>query len=131
MKLSTNKKELGSDEAITLWSKVGWGNTDDYNQGKVKKAINNTFYVVFVRNQEGQLVGLTRVIGDGVLHMNIADIVVDPDYRKRGIGALMLSQIKKDLKDSAVYLESLPGNEKFFQASGYKIKKEMQVFTHK
>lgn len=42
---------------------------------------------------EGKLVGLIRVVGDGVSIIYIQDLLVDPQYQKQGIGSQLVKQV--------------------------------------
>lgn len=41
----------------------------------------------------GELVGMARVVGDGVTVAYIHDLLVDPDHQRRGIGRALLTEV--------------------------------------
>jgi len=127
--MSTNKKDIIAEEAIALWVKVGWGKESDYDTSKIRKALSNTFYILSARDMDNNLVGLARVLSDGAIHTNLAEIVVSPHFRKKGIGKLIMDKINEDFKRTGIYLESLSGNEEFFKKAGYIKRDKMQVFS--
>jgi GNAT superfamily N-acetyltransferase len=51
-----------------------------------------TWYAVSAYEGE-RLVGTGRIIGDGVLHALLVDVIVDPDYRHRGIGSAIVERL--------------------------------------
>lgn len=41
----------------------------------------------------GELVGMARVVGDGVTVAYIHDLLVDPEHQRRGIGRALLTEV--------------------------------------
>jgi ribosomal protein S18 acetylase RimI-like enzyme len=85
------------EEFCLLREKVGWGKV---NADLANTSLNNSLFHVVIR-QEGLLVGMGRVIGDGGLFFYIQDVVVDPDFQRQGIGALIMDNIEMYLAGAA------------------------------
>jgi ribosomal protein S18 acetylase RimI-like enzyme len=51
-----------------------------------------------------RVVGMGRLVGDGVMYFYIQDVAVDPDYRRRGIGQVIVEALLQHICDTA------PGN---------------------
>ncbi len=73
---------------------------------------------------EDQLVGMGRVVGDGIMYFYVQDIVVLPDYQGLGIGALIMLNIENYLsstaiKGSTIGLLAAKGKEAFYARYGY------------
>jgi GNAT superfamily N-acetyltransferase len=66
----------------------------------VELAMQNSIFAVCAE-VVSQIVGCGRVIGDGGLHLYLTDIIVHPDYQRRGIGSLIVTQLM-------TYVESTP-----------------------
>ena len=49
-----------------------------------------------------QIVGMARVIGDMGLDYCIKDVIVKPEYQKRGIGHLLINEILQFINDHGV-----------------------------
>ncbi|WP_310736583.1 GNAT family N-acetyltransferase [Pseudoalteromonas sp. SR44-8] len=108
------------EEFCLLREKVGWGKV---NADLANTSLNNSLFHVVIR-QEGLLVGMGRVIGDGGLFFYIQDVVVDPDFQRQGIGALIMDNIEMYLagaakKDATIGLLSAKGKESFYARYGY------------
>jgi ribosomal protein S18 acetylase RimI-like enzyme len=61
----------------------------------------NTIYAVVVRN-DGVVVGMGRIIGDGGLFFQIVDIAVDPKHQKRGLGKRIVGALVDHLHKTAL-----------------------------
>lgn len=64
------------------------------------KGLPNSLFATTIRDQ-GRLIAMGRVIGDGGCNFEIVDIAVHPDYQRKGLGSLVLSAIMSYLDDVA------------------------------
>lgn len=131
IKISSDKKTVLPQEAIDLWVRLGWGKKNDYSVETVKKALKNTSFIFSVRNNKNDLVGLARVLSDGVFNATIADIVVDPEYQGKGIGTKIMEKIKEKCENTAIYLEAFEKNDEFFRRCGFVKRENMAVYSKK
>lgn len=53
------------------------------------------FSVVIRSSNDNELIGMGRVVGDLGCHVQICDIVVNPNYQKRGFSKLLMQEIMK------------------------------------
>lgn len=58
-----------------------------------KSLRNSSCYGVYLED-EGKLVGFARVISDYATTYYLCDVVIDPDYRGRGLGLALVSHIE-------------------------------------
>lgn len=65
-----------------------------------------------------RLVGAVRVISDGYTFSAIADILVDPDYQRLGIGRALLQHALAAAPDARLVLDAPPECVGFFERSG-------------
>lgn len=120
-----NYKEntLCYEEYCKLRESVGWIN---FSRTQTEKSLQNSLYTV-AREEDNQVVGMGRVIGDGMYYM-IVDIVVQPAYQQMGIGSKILNMIIEYV-DSAtpdggrcsIQLIAEKGKETFYESRGFKI----------
>lgn len=114
---------LSYEDYCRLRQSVGWTN---FSKTQTEKSLERSLYTV-VADNDGQAVGMGRLIGDGMYYM-IVDIVVLPTYQKMGIGSTILSMIV-DYVDketpvggrSSIQLIAEKGKEKFYEKRGFKI----------
>jgi len=107
-------------EFLSLRKKVGWQNITT----SIAKTslINSLFHVVVY--ESNQLVGMGRVVGDGVMYFYIQDVVVDPHYQGYGLGDTIMKEIEAYLSESAcegatIGLLAAKGKETFYARYGY------------
>ena len=107
-------------EFVALRAQVGWGELDPVMAGN---SLANTLFHVTIREQE-TLVGMGRVVGDGVLYFYIQDVVVAPGYQGHGIGRMIMDAIEEYLvtatqPGATVGLLAAQGKEGFYTRYGY------------
>ena len=79
---------------------VGMGTA--YENAVIKALIENSSYYVLALSG-GDVIGLIRVLSDGVLTSWIAEILVKPGYQGRGIGTEMLQRVKHKYANTSIY----------------------------
>jgi ribosomal protein S18 acetylase RimI-like enzyme len=60
----------------------------------------NSLFAVCVRDN-GTLVGMGRVIGDGGLNFDIVDVAVHPDCQRRGLGTKIMQRLMEFIEAEA------------------------------
>lgn len=120
-----NYKEntLCYEEYCKLRESVGWIN---FSRTQTEKSLQNSLYTV-AAEEDNQVVGMGRVIGDGMYYM-IVDIVVQPAYQQMGIGSKILNMIIEYVDSatpgggrSSIQLIAEKGKETFYESRGFKI----------
>jgi ribosomal protein S18 acetylase RimI-like enzyme len=120
VKYQITDESPSAEEFIELRRLIGWGETDLI---MVKSSLANSLFHVVVRTQ-GRLVGMARVVGDGVMYFYIQDVVVAPEYQNQGIGKLLMDRIevylsKAAAKGASIGLLAAKGKEGFYARYGY------------
>lgn len=108
------------EDFLSLREKIGWQNVSAKD---AKASLDNSLFHVAVYFEE-QLVGMGRIVGDGVMYFYIQDVVVTPKAHGLGIGTLLMKQIEdyiaKNAKQGAtIGLLSAKGKEGFYRRFGY------------
>ena len=86
--------------------------SDPWSQEMLQESLENPFYCFYVDEESGVMrgyAGMFSVLDEG----NIANIAVLPEYRRRGIGEALLSELIQhgfEEKLSVLYLEVREGN---------------------
>lgn len=65
-----------------------------------------------------RLVGAVRVLSDGYTFSAVADILVDPDYQRLGIGRTLMQHALAATPDARLLIDAQPGCVDFFQGIG-------------
>lgn len=116
------ENSLTYKEYIELRSSVGWNN---FAKDQVIKAVNNGLYSVTVIENDA-IIGMGRLIGDGIYYL-IVDVVVKPEFQKRGIGSkiidLLLAYVDDKTSDggrASVQLIAEKEKENFYIKKAFK-----------
>lgn len=81
-------------EIIDLYQSVGWTNYTSCPE-MLEKAYKNSLCILGAFEKE-KLVGVVRVVGDGISIVFVQDILVLPKYQRQGVGsALMRAVLEK------------------------------------
>lgn len=111
-----NQKEI-----LSLYISVGWENYTRSPQ-TLERAYENSFLKIAAFDGE-QLIGMVRVVGDGASVVLIQDLLVRPEYQRKGIGSKLMRAVLERCKD--VYQIELMTDDtektiSFYQSLGLK-----------
>ncbi len=117
-----------ADELITLYSSVGWSAyTGD--PALLHDAVARSLRVVSAR-EEGNLVGLARVVGDGLTIVYLQDILVAPSHQRAGIGRRLFDRVFApfaDVRQKVLITDDEPRQQAFYHQMGFT---EIRDMTH-
>ena len=112
MNYKVDDKKLNASTFISFASQVWQGNYDlERTRSALLKTINITAY------DDNMLVGCLRILSDGYFFGTITELLVRPEYQKRGVGSRLL-QLAKDHAPTMLYFGSQPGIEGFYEKNG-------------
>ena len=75
---------------------------------------------ITVRTPDGQLIGLARVLDDGLLYASVWDILVVPERQRRGIGrALLAAVLEQTAGRRLLSLIATPAGEALYRSAGF------------
>ena len=100
-----NYKEIDSsiiEEVKELYRKNSW-NAYLKNDEKLIRAFNNSLYTECVFD-ENKLIGIIRCVGDGEHVLMVQDLLIDPEYQKRGIGTYLFKSILQKYSKVRMFL---------------------------
>ena len=111
-----------SPEAFAaLFATTGWDPEGHLDGPAAAEALRHSWFDVSAWDGD-RLVGMGRIVGDGVLHALLADIVVDPAYRGRGIGSRIVGRLADECRRhriSDVQLFCARGKRGFYERLGF------------
>ncbi len=112
MEYKIDDKMLKAPEFVAFVNKVWPGNYDiDKTRGALSKTLNITAY------DGDELVGCLRILSDGYFFGTITELLVLPEYQKKGIGSRLL-QLARESTPTRLYFGSQPGIEAFYEKNG-------------
>ncbi|QNQ91537.1 GNAT family N-acetyltransferase [Corynebacterium poyangense] len=86
------EKHLPASELEDLYNSVGWGAYTSDLEALVS-GVGNSRYVVTARDDNGTLLGLTRIVGDSHTIAYLQDILVRPTTQRQGIGRELMNRV--------------------------------------
>ncbi len=122
------EENITVSEFLDIIESVGF---KTYNEEQVKKALENTMYMVkaIVNNK---VVGIGRVVGDYSIVCCLSDICVRPEYQGNGIGLKIVNRLKEMIEENVkvgekiqIELTPVAGKESFYQKAGFKYKPDV------
>ena len=117
---------LTDPELCGLYAAVGWTVYAE-NPTRLRAAIDGSHFVATAR-VDGQLVGLVRVVSDGVSIAYIQDILVHPDHHRRGIGRRLLAAAidhYPDVRQKVLLTDDRPEQLTFYASMGFSNTREL------
>ena len=78
-------------EIIDLYQSVGWTNYTSCPE-MLENAYKNSLCILGAFEKE-KLVGVVRVVGDGISIVFVQDILVLPEYQRQGVGSALMRAI--------------------------------------
>lgn len=111
----------GAAEFFELFETTGWNRGYGAGVEELERALAASWYVVVAR-ESGQLVGVGRVVSDGVLYGMIYDMIVHPEHQNRGIGSALLCRLVDRCRAAGlrdIQLFSARGKAPFYRKRGF------------
>ena len=90
----------------------------DYDTQRTADALKSTINVGAWSGN--RLVGSVRVLTDGYFFSTVPEVMVDPEFRKQGIGRELLRRALDAAPGGVLFLGAQPGNERFFETAGFR-----------
>ncbi|NDC88678.1 MAG: N-acetyltransferase [Bacteroidetes bacterium] len=75
---------------------------------------------VFTAWHEGELVGIARLISDGVLYTYLCDLAVEPDVQGLGVGRQLMKTVMEACKGTDLVLRDSDLSAGFYERLGFK-----------
>lgn len=82
------------EEILSIYESVGWTNYTK-NPRMLKESYSHSLKI-FAAYADEKLAGVIRVVGDGFSVVFIQDLLVYPEYQRRGIGTALVEKIVEE-----------------------------------
>ena len=86
---------------------------------KMRYAYLNSYYVTAYHGDT--LIAFARAISDGHYYTGIYDVIVKPQYQKKGIAKEMMKMLLRKFKGTYFFLSYTEGNRDFYKKFGFKV----------
>lgn len=112
---------FSKEDIKNLYEDAKWSLYTD-NMDRLMKAITNSLKVITAWDKD-KLVGLIRVVGDGVSIIYIQDILVLKSYKRKGIGGGLIEKVLKnysDVRQKMLLTDDTEETRGFYESIGFK-----------
>ena len=120
--LQVKYNDLTAEQFIELWETV-WGNAPSFEQTDL--AMKHTLFRVSIWEND-KIVAMARMNGDMGLNYYIKDVIVRPEYQRRGIGRMLIKELLEfindnGVKDTDIFVElaAVPDKIPFYEKFGF------------
>ncbi len=117
-----SEDRLSVAEYLALRESVGW---KKLTERQAELALENCLYCISAYD-DGKLIGMGRIVGDGAVICYIQDLIVLPEYHGKGVGSMLMKQLKKyvagllaDGEEIMFDLMCAKGREMFYEKHGF------------
>ena len=114
------KKDLPIDQLRFLFMSAGW------SEGEETHEMVSNFNLPFINStlvisawHEDRLVGVVRVLSDKIIRSAIYDLVVDPEFRCRGIGRELLERCVRTFPKTEWIVQTNDENAEYYLKNGF------------
>ena len=113
--------EYDEAEILGLYASVGWtAYTDD--PAALRNGFSNSL-LTLAAYEEAALAGLIRVVGDGHTVVFVQDILVRPQFQRRGIGSALLQAVLDryaNVRQIELATDDTPETTAFYRSIGFR-----------
>lgn len=113
-------KNINLKQLINLYQSVGWTSYTEKPE-LLQQAVHNSLYVLGAFDHD-QLIGLIRVVGDGLTIIYIQDLLVLPAYQNKGIGSTLINKVRKEfrhVRQQVLLTMEEPETRAFYEKNGF------------
>jgi len=126
--------EAPLEEIINLYKEGNWWKESPTFRAQVPKIITGSFAFILVRDSAKKIIGMGRVISDGISDGYIQDLILYKEYRGLGLGQEMVRLLTKYCQDRGVWWVGLiaePGTTGFYESMGFVALTDHMAMLHK
>ena len=117
IRYKNNLDGISWERISEIFEAVGWGRR---NPKELKQSFEKSSYVRIAYDKE-KIVGFGRTVDDGQYYALIVDVLIDPEYQRKGVGATILKELKNDLEQYLfTTLTAATGKDLFYEKQGWK-----------
>ena len=108
-------------EILPLYAQVGW---TAYTQdpSALEQGFRHSLLVLAAYEQDA-LLGLIRVVGDGATVVLVQDLLVFPEYQRKGVGSALLRAVLKryeNVRQIMLATDDTPKTKAFYRSMGFR-----------
>jgi len=109
-------------QLVELYRAQGWWQAGDDSRDQLIPRLIAGSHCFLIATDEKSIVGMGRAISDGISDAYIQDVVVRHDFRRQGIGKLLLQKLLERLHADGIAWIGLiaePGSDTLYRHAGF------------
>lgn len=118
---STNRAPT-SAQLLALYNSVGWSQYTSSPQALLA-GVQNSLRVATAWTEDGKLIGLARVVGDGHTIAYLQDVLVHPAWQRTGVGKWLVQEVfgpYARVRQQVLLADDEPGLRSFYESMGFR-----------
>lgn len=112
---------IADAQALELYNSVGWS-TYTADPPALRRALDNSSFVVSARDDQGVLIGLARAISDDATICYLQDILVAPSFQGQGVGRALIDEVTtrfRHVRQTVLITDDEPAQRDFYHSVGF------------
>lgn len=123
MRYAVTARPPTPQEHRELAESVGWGGSFWWDA--MEASLSGSVCGAVAHDEEGALVGMGRVVGDGAFYFYVQDVAVRPEHQGRGLGRTIVETLLDQVRRAApghcfVGLFATPAAQPLYRGLGWK-----------
>lgn len=114
-------------QVISIYVRQNWGQFDDFSVSDLGRAFKTG--ITLAATIDEHVIGILRGYSDFYKIAWIAEVVVDPDFSRKGIGSKLVDEFLKMSNADSIYLEALNDSVSFFEKKGFKLRGKLNAMS--
>ena len=109
------------DEILRLYASVGWTAYTERPEA-LRRGFDSSL-LTLAAYEGAELLGLIRVVGDGQTIVFVQDLLVFPEYQRKGIGSALLRAVLKryeNVRQIELATDDTPKTKAFYRSMGFR-----------
>ncbi|MCJ8008382.1 GNAT family N-acetyltransferase [Lederbergia wuyishanensis] len=121
MKIVYTNQIPKAGELYNLYNFDGWDDFLKLTKEELHQAMAQSWLVISAYHED-RLIGTGRIISDGIINGYLCGLIVQPDYRHKGIGSKIVRMLVEESQKANVHIElfSEKNNAPFYEGLGFK-----------
>lgn len=121
----TTEQHPEASELLNLFLQTSWAK--DRSIKGIELLLRNTKTYVVIKDNS-KLIGFGRALSDGIYRAMLDDIIVDENYRKHGLGKIIVKNLIDQLDGvEQVFLNTKPDLESYYETYGFSRSKALTM----
>ncbi|HXH75723.1 MAG TPA: GNAT family N-acetyltransferase [Bacteriovoracaceae bacterium] len=113
------ENKFTAEEFLDVIVDIGWNSKRGFSVSGLNMAILSSTQLYCVRNDNGKIIALARVLSDNYIFSTIPEIMVRTEEQGRGHGSALMKEIINDFGHTILFFGAQKGNEEFFEKFGF------------